>query len=265
LYKLNKIIQISKTDAAFYIVPCLVCVYCILPLYFIQLIFEFYNNSLLSRLSINGIKGFMIQSIDLTHTFSNNMPVYPGDPCAELYQIAEFHSDSYNDFKIETGMHVGTHIDAPMHMVEDGCYISEIDVNSFSGNGYLIDARNHNPFPPRLIDLSMIQTGDIVLIFTGFGSKFYQPNYFEEYPEFSQEFARMLVGANISMVGMDTPSPDRHPYLIHKLFFSENILIIENLTNLDKLLGVEKFKVYAFPLKLNSDASPARIIAEVQQ
>ena len=207
----------------------------------------------------------MTHSIDLTHTFIDNMPVYPGDPRAKLHQIAEFHSDGYNDFKIESGMHVGTHIDAPMHMTDKGCHISGINVDSFSGNGYLIDARNHHLFLPQLIDLKMIQPGDIVLVFTGFGSKFHQPNYFEEYPEFSQEFARLLIEANISMVGMDTPSPDRYPYIIHKLFFSENILIIENLTNLDKLLSVKKFKVYAFPLKLNSDASPARIIAEVQQ
>ncbi len=207
----------------------------------------------------------MTQSIDLTHTFSGNMPVYPGDPRAELHQIAEFHSDGYNDFKIETGMHVGTHIDAPLHMTADGCYISEINVNSLSANGYLIDARNHNLFPPQLVDLNMIQPGDIVLVFTGFGSKFHHPNYFEEYPEFSEKFARLLVEGNISMVGMDTPSPDKSPYVIHKLLLSENILIIENLTNLDKLLGVEKFRVHAFPLKLNSDASPARIIAEVQE
>ncbi len=207
----------------------------------------------------------MTQSIDLSHTFSDNMPVNPGDPRVKLHQIAAFHSDGYNDFKIETGMHAGTHIDAPRHMTEKGCYISEINVNFFSGNGYLIDARNHNPFPPQLIDFKIIQPGDIVLVFTGFGSKFHQLNYFEEYPEFSQEFARLLVEANIAMVGMDTPSPDRYPYMIHKLFFSENILIIENLTNLDKLLAVEKFKVHAFPLKLNSDASPARVIAEVQQ
>ena len=111
----------------------------------------------------------------------------------------------------------------------------------------------------------MLQPGDIVLVFTGFGSKFHNPNYFEEYPEFSQEFARLLVEANVSMVGMDTPSPDRFPYMVHKLLLSENILIIENLTNLDKLLGVKRFTVYAFPLKLNSDASPARVIAEVQE
>jgi len=207
----------------------------------------------------------MTKSIDLTHTFSDNMPVYPGDPRAELYQIAEFHSDGYNDFKIETGMHVGTHIDAPLHMTADGCYISEINVNSFSANGHLIDARNHNLFPPQLIDLNRIQPGDIVLVFTGFGSKFHRPNYFEEYPEFTQEFARLLVEANVSMVGMDTPSPDRFPYMVHKLLLSENILIIENLTSLDKLLGVKRFTVHAFPLKLNSDASPARVIAEVQE
>ena len=71
----------------------------------------------------------MNRFIDLTHTFDDHMPVYPGDPEARLYRSADINSDGYNDFKIESGMHVGTHIDAPLHMMAQGRYISEINVN----------------------------------------------------------------------------------------------------------------------------------------
>jgi len=62
---------------------------------------------------------------------------------------------------------------------------------------------------------------------------------------------------------MDTPSPDGPPFPVHKALLSEHILIIENLTNLDKLLEVNRFRVLAVPLKLKADAAPARVIAEV--
>ncbi len=40
------------------------------------------------------------------------------------------------------------------------------------------------------------------------------------------------------------------------------MLIIENLTNLDKLAGKD-FTVYALPIKLELDGAPARVIAQV--
>ena len=205
----------------------------------------------------------MNRFIDLTHTFDDRMPVYPGDPEAQLYPTADINSDGYNDFKIESGMHVGTHIDAPLHMLAEGRHISETDVNSFIAAGQLVDARNQNPFSSELTDLKKIKPGDIVLVFTGFGPKFGHPNYYRKYPEFSLEFAHRLVKAKISAVGMDTPSPDGPPFPVHKMLLAENILIIENLTNLDKLLGVSRFRVMAFPLKLKADSAPARVIAEV--
>ena len=201
----------------------------------------------------------MIRLIDLTHTFDENMPVYPGDPKARLYPTADLKSDGYNDFKIETGMHIGTHIDGPLHMAQKGSPISEISLNSFMADGHLIDARNHNPLPPELIDLNQIKPGDIVLVFTGFGHTFGHPNYYQTYPLFSLEFAHLLVAAKIAAVGMDTPSPDGPPFAVHKVLLPENILLIENLTNLDKLLDVKRFRVLAVPLKLKADAAPARV------
>lgn len=205
----------------------------------------------------------MTHFIDLTHTFDENMPVYPGDQKARLYPTADFKSDGYNDFKIETGMHIGTHIDGPLHMSAEGTYISDINLNTFIADGLLIDARNHNPLHPELIDFQQIHPGDIVLVFTGFGHKFGQPNYYQAFPEFSLEFAHRLVEAKIAAVGMDTPSPDGPPFAVHKVLLPENILLIENLTHLDKLLGVNRFRVLALPLKLKADAAPARVIAEV--
>ena len=189
--------------------------------------------------------------------------MYPGDPKAQLYPTANLKSDGYSDYRIESGMHVGTHMDAPLHMIADGSFISDISLNSLIAAGHLVDARNHHPLPPELIDLDRIKPGSIVLVFTGFGHNYGQPNYYKGYPEFSLEFAHRLVEAKIAAVGMDTPSPDGPPFAVHKVLLPANILLIENLNNLDKLLVVNRFRVMAFPLKLKADAAPARVIAEI--
>lgn len=48
------------------------------------------------------------------------MPVYPGDPKPTLEQVAFIAKDTFNDHKLTTVMHVGTHIDAPLHMIANG-------------------------------------------------------------------------------------------------------------------------------------------------
>lgn len=215
--------------------------------------------------------------IDLTQTFMVEMPVYPGDPKPKLKQIATIEKDGFTDHEITTGMHVGTHMDAPWHMIASGKKISEIDPEKFFGSGKLIDARGLEKIGPELligieagpprVDSSKasgtrVEAGDIVLVFTGFGSKFKEPEYYEKYPELTEDFANKLVELKIKVIGIDTPSPDRPPFVVHKILLGNEILIIENLTNLEKLLN-QKFEVIALPAKFETDAAPTRVIAKI--
>lgn len=201
----------------------------------------------------------MTHYIDLSHTFTAQMPVYPGDSFSELTKIDH---DTHTNFHIKTGMHVGTHIDAPLHMIENGKYLSEIPVDHFFGKGHLIDARN-KPITATLLENHQINPGDIIIVHTGFSTHFRQPEYYENYPEITEEFAQKLVELKVKIVGMDTPSPDREPYQIHKVLLSNNILIIENLTNLEQLENKE-FEIIALPPKFQADASPLRVVAKIK-
>lgn len=206
--------------------------------------------------------------LDLTHTFAANMPVYPDDPVPELRQIADLNKDGYNDYQITTTTHVGTHIDAPLHMLEGGKRLSDFPVDKFFGRGCLIDARDASVIRADLLDKSSAekglpaQAGDIVLVLTGFAQKYRQPEYYEHYPEISEDFARRAIELGIKMIGVDGPSPDRPSYKIHKLLLGQEILIIENLTNLESLVGITNFEILALPLKLQADAAPARVVAK---
>jgi kynurenine formamidase len=50
--------------------------------------------------------------------------------------------------------------------------------------------------------------------------------------------------------------------VVHKILLSAELLIIENLTNLEALLGIDKFDVVALPAKLQCEAAPVRVIAQ---
>lgn len=202
--------------------------------------------------------------IDLTHTFTDNMPVYPGDPIPELTQIADIQKEGYTDYRLTTGMHVGTHMDAPLHMLAGGKRLSEIAPEKFFGLGYLIDARGKSIVDTEALKNHSIKKGGIVIVFTGFSDKFGQAEYYEKYPEISEEFAHKMIELGVKIVGMDTPSPDRPPFKVHKLLLQEEILIIENLANLELLVGMKQFEIFALPTKLETEAAPIRVIARLE-
>ena len=102
--------------------------------------------------------------IDLTHIFDTDMPVYPGDPIPELVQIADLHKEGYTDYQIKTGMHVGTHMDAPLHMLEGGKWLSGITVEKFIGKGCLIDARGASVVSADFLEKSGAKKDDIEVV-----------------------------------------------------------------------------------------------------
>ena len=58
---------------------------------------------------------------DITLTISNDLPVWPGDTPIDLVRNKDMqHGELYTLSQITTTVHVGTHLDAPMHFVRDG-------------------------------------------------------------------------------------------------------------------------------------------------
>jgi kynurenine formamidase len=206
----------------------------------------------------------MTKLIDLTHIFTGDMPVYPGDPCSRLYQTCTVEKDGFTDHKIESHMHAGTHMDAPLHMLEGGAYISELPLAHFTGRGHLIDARKKQLVEAACLDGHNVKEGDIVLVWTGWSEKFRHPGYYEGHPEISGDFAEKLVEIKASIIGLDTPSPDSEPFPVHKILLKNNVLIIENLTNLEALAGKDSFTIHAYPIKYEADAAPVRVVAEIK-
>jgi kynurenine formamidase len=90
---------------------------------------------------------------------------------------------------------------------------------------------------------------------------YHEPAYYNDYPAITEDMAQYLIEKKVKMVGVDMCSVDHEPFPVHKILLDKGILIIENLTNLFPLQGKE-FIVRAFPLRLDIDASPARVIAE---
>lgn len=201
---------------------------------------------------------------DLTHTVTDQMPVYPGDPEVSLVQSGTIEHEGYVDHTLKTGMHVGTHMDAPAHFIEGGKRLDEVPPENFLGEGKIVDARGKGELDATTLDGIDISEGDIVFIYTGHDATFGTPEYYESYPQMSEALASRLVDLGVKMVGLDTPSPDVTPFAVHKILLGNNVLIIENLTGLQQLLKHPRFDVVALPAKLRAEGAPTRVIAIVE-
>lgn len=203
----------------------------------------------------------MSRLIDLTHFMENDMPVFPGDDKFILKQDKFFTKDKYNNFILKSSMHVGTHLDSPMHMTDSSKTIDQYPLDYFCGKAIIINVLGEDIINYKEEYEKMIESDDIVFIHTGFDKYFKTKEYFLKYPVITTEFADLLIRKKVKLVGFDTPSPDYSPFSIHKVLLSNNIFIIENLCNLNLLLN-ESFEVFCFPLKVKADASLLRVVAK---
>ncbi len=108
--------------------------------------------------------------IDLSQSFRNDMPQFPGTPPIEIEQIAQIKDGGFRITDFHSIVHTGTHCDAPAHCVEGGKMMEELDLDVFVGNAIMIDApvEESREIPVDILDGIDILPGDIVIIRTGY-------------------------------------------------------------------------------------------------
>ncbi|MEA4896084.1 MAG: cyclase family protein [Oscillospiraceae bacterium] len=208
--------------------------------------------------------------VDLTHTISEKMPVFPGTELPKLSAACTVEENGFKETLLYMYSHTGTHIDAPAHMFKDGTTLDSFDAAQFAGNALIIDCTELKP--GELINMSLIEPcrelaekADFLLFRTGWDRKWGSSAYFEGFPCISPEVSDFIARTGKKGVGLDTISIDPisdSGYDNHKKLLSGNtIVIIENLCNLD-LLGNGLITLIAAPLKFeNADGAPARVFA----
>lgn len=206
-------------------------------------------------------KGEVMKYIDLSQKIDSGIPVYPGDDGVSLVQVKRLAEDHYNAYTLTTGLHAGTHIDCPMHLLDSSMVMADFSLDGFAGRGCLMDARGGMDIDYAEEYANIIQKGDIVLIFTGMDAFYGSERYYSGHPAITERLAHFLASREIRMLGMDMPSPDYPPFPVHKSLLGKGIFILENLTGLEKLLGIKDFEVIAAPLKLCAEASLTRAFA----
>jgi len=202
--------------------------------------------------------------IDLTHTISHGMPVFPGENGPSIIRDILPEDAGYVTHRLESNMHTGTHMDAPFHGKSDSITIDKYPVEMFTGSAVVIDVRGLSKIEMQADWEPLFKSNKIVLFFTGWSKRWGSDSYYYDYPEFDASVAEALVNCGVRIAGFDSPSPDKAPFAFHAIFLKEERFLVENLTNLNKLAGKNNIMFMAFPLKIEAEASLIRVVAFIE-
>ncbi len=172
----------------------------------------------------------------------------------------------YITTSLEMGGHAGTHVEAPLHAIENGTGIIDLDLERFFGEAIVLDlseeAQGKALSPEQLQRAAApgggVRPGDITFF------RFDWDKRGGELPYPSTDALRWLVEQGIKLLGIDTPGldiPGDRSLPNHHLLFTNGIPLIESLDHLDQL---QRPRVYVFAQPLpaaETDAIPLRVLA----
>ena len=79
-----------------------------------------------------------LQLLELSHIWGHGAPSYPGQADVQMYRSVKHSQHGVLAWKVSTVMHTGTHMNAPIHMIQKGADLAQIPADHFFGNGVVL-------------------------------------------------------------------------------------------------------------------------------
>jgi kynurenine formamidase len=155
-----------------------------------------------------------LEFVELSHEWGSHTPVFPGYPDIVIHRLATHAMHGVMSQQIRTVMHNGTHVNAPIHLVQGGQGIGELPLDRFFGTGPVLDIPKGEwelIEPAELERAGHVGSSDMVIINTGWHHGYSDSmEYFGHGPGLSGAAAQWLVERQVKLVGIDTATID-HP------------------------------------------------------
>jgi len=226
--------------------------------------------------------------VDLSQEIYQGMPVYPGHLKTVIWthlSHEECQKQLGTSFSYETrGIllcdHGPTHIDSVSHLSrdKDAESIDQLELEKCVTGAICLEVSDvplKTQFGRKKIEDELkrwnleIRKGDTILFYTAHYDRYYgKPEYMTEYPGLNREGTEFIIDQGCINFGVDSPSPDMwydKTYPCHTVCAERHITHVENLCNLDKVVG-KRFTFIGLPLKIrNGTGSPIRAVAVLDE
>ena len=203
---------------------------------------------------------------DISLTISPTLPTWPGDPPLELELIESMDKGAHNNVtRISASVHLGTHVDAPHHFLNDGRTVESLSLDVLTGPCYVTQL----PDGVEMITADMLDRSEISsemkrVLFGTRNSHLWakgESKFQTDFVAITEDGAEWLVEHGIQLVGVDylsvAPYGDSVP--THTVLLKAGVVIVEGLNLSQVMRGF--YYLYCLPLKISgSDGAPARAI-----
>jgi arylformamidase len=201
--------------------------------------------------------------IDITMPIRNNMVHWPGDADIVVKRINSIETgDDYNLTNISFSAHTSTHVDAPLHFIDNGKDISDLPFNAVIGVAKVIEIKDNKSIKVEELKVHNIERNDRLLFKTCNSLiDWSMKNFNNDYVFLTTEAAKYLAEKKIRTIGIDYLSIAGLNNIeeVHKVLLGSGIWIIEGLS----LNGVHGglYDLICLPINIiGSDGAPARAV-----
>lgn len=202
--------------------------------------------------------------IDITFPISHRMPKWPGSVGFEYKWQMEIPNDTNNLSSFSIDSHLGTHLDAPLHFIERGRSIENLELEKLLGDVFVLEIYNVKSITDIDLENAGIPQGCNKLILKTDNRLYWKENLIEFQEDFASidaSGARWIVERGIHLIGIDYLSIQRYndgPET-HQILLKNEVIIVEALDLEHVSQGW--YNLICLPLKLEGlEGSPVRAL-----
>lgn len=205
--------------------------------------------------------------IDISVPLHPELPVWPGNPKVRLFSTLQLSKgDMANVSHMEINVHSGTHIDSPLHFIDNGKTTAEIALDRFIGPCQVVSFEGQKTITAEGLEALKLPKDTKRLLFkTDNSQKWSDPGHpFDtEFCAITLDAAHWIVDRGIELVGIDYLSIQLYhdSFDTHVVLLGNEVVILETLN----LTGVAPgpYKLICLPLSARGvEGIPARAVLE---
>lgn len=193
----------------------------------------------------------------------DGMLSWPSDPDVSLQPFKTAADKGSNVSVLSSSTHLGTHVDAPRHFLDEAGGVDQIPLESLLGQVHVLDltAIDSPEILPEHLESIPKATERVIFKTANTTKRLLEQPFTEDYVGLSADGAKWLTARGIKLVGIDYLSiqrrgPDSTP---HTELLKHGVVIIEGLVLQDVPAG--DYELFCLPIKIkDGDGAPARVV-----
>ena len=202
-----------------------------------------------------------MQIYDVTWPISPAMPIWPGHPPVVLERVASMEQGHRSNLSRLAGtVHIGTHVDAPIHFVAGGTDVTSLPLDVLIGPARVVELPEVNAITAETLarlDLSGVKR----LLFKTRNGQLRQDEFDAGFVALTLDAAQWVRERGVQLVGVDYLSVEHlgGDGSVHRALLGAGVVVVEGLDL--RAVPPGDYELYCLPLKLvGSDGAPARVV-----